>query len=481
MHRHVHALALILLAFVAFGVLQLAFFPEYPISPFGFAVNNVSNASSGAQGAICIGARPPEITDIPDHTAAINQLFTYMVNATQTNGHALTFTDDTALFTIGSSTGLISFTPTDEQAGGYTITITAIDPEGCSAANDTDTFVLNVTNATTTPPPIVPIPNNRPAPRPQPPSIRAPPPQRVEVFAPYYVIDIRQIVINSEVVYDQYRNIRLPESVVAPNSLVTIQVTVRNVGFNPLTGVQLDMPLPAGAELLSINPPRLAQLDPNQEFTFTAQIQMGEQPFDLPITARADQDTDVEVAPLVMEPSFETPQFGFAVPPWLPLFIAIPLLFFLGYSLTRNKELVRDFLQNLITGLLAFFLRRTYFLDEDILRKLIKAKKLNKFMHLHVVPDVYARYHDQIKNLRTRQLKTEDYDNVAILIRQYLIGGEMAALIVMTVDKPHPRILTSFKPSEKLAKDYKRITFRDPVKERAKTGIAARREPTLAS
>lgn len=467
MHNPQLRVLLILLAlFVGWGIFlsTLQTFPHW--TTFGFAVNNVSNASSNAQANVCIG-RPPNIEDIPNQLAVVSQLFQYTVNATQYDGHTLNFIDDSSFFIIGLTSGLISFTPAEGDIGSYTITIEASDAQGCRGKNATDTFTLTIGNVTLPVTPNATLTHPRPTPRPGPPAVTPPPPpSREYVQAPYYIIDIRQIIANGEVVYDQYRDIRASEYVVAPNSMVTFQVTVRNIGFNALTNIHLELPLPEGVTLISMNPENVAQLDPNEEYTFTFQVQTNDQPFTLAIKAQADQDSDQELLPITVPPTFEAPQFGFEVPPWLPLFIAIPLLFFLGYSVLSNKNLVRQFLQDLLTGLFAFFLRRTYFIDEDMLRKLIKAKRMNKFLHLHVVPDVHARYHEQYKNLRSKEFKKEEYDKIATVIRKYVIAGEMATLIIMTEEKPHPRIMTTFIPEKQLAEDYKRIKFYDPLRKK---------------
>lgn len=470
--RQLRALVLLLVLFVGFGVTQS--FLVYRdvqlwLAPFGFVSSNSSNASSAAVGTICIGYRPPVIADIPDQSAAADTLFQYTVNATQANGNALTFTDDTALFTIGSSTGLISFTPSTADVGSSTITITASDSQGCSASNDSDSFVLTITANATTPAHPPPCPQGgchpAPLPHPQPPRPFLEPYLPMQaVFAPYYVLDIWRIVANGAVLYDQNAGIQLAEYLITPNALITFQVTVRNVGFNQLTSIQLDLPIPANAQVLAINPAVVNQLDPNQEAVFTVQLQTGDQPFDLVLHARADQDEDTEVLPVIIGPQFEKPVFGFEIPAWLPLALAIPLLFFLGYSLTKNKQLIREFLQNLSTGILAFLLRHTYLCDEGMLRQLIKANKVNPFIRYLVVPDIYARYHPQYRNLRTRELKQQDYDNIAILVRQYLIGGELATLLVLAEGKPRPRILTAFTPSKKLTHDYPKVKFLDPLR-----------------
>ena len=70
---------------------------------------------------------PPEIELIPDQQAYTYVLFSYQVNASDTDNDILTYYDNTTLFNISSITGLISFTPTADNIGNYSINITVGD------------------------------------------------------------------------------------------------------------------------------------------------------------------------------------------------------------------------------------------------------------------------------------------------------------------------------------------------------------------
>lgn len=468
MHRrHVHALLLLLLLSLALGAWNAVLIARDIRSAlwvFGFATGNTSNATSTGIGQICLGGARPVVTDVPDQTATAGELFQYTVNATQSNGHAINYTTNSTLFTINPDSGLISFTPSSAQVGFHPILVTARDKQNCaSLAEANDTFTLNITGNVTTNVTHPQPPGQHPPPHPPPRPVVVPLIPQVFVQSPYFVLDIRRIVVNGDVVSDPYYGIPLTVYPAPPNRILTIQVTVRNIGFNQLSNVRLELLIPEHAQLLGVNPAVVPQFDPNAELTFTAQVETGAKPFDIAFTAIADQDRDTEVLHVTIGPALEKPQFGFEIPPWLPLLLAIPLLFFLGYSITKNTQLIRDTLQNIITALGAFLYRRTYLCDEDMLRKLIKANKLNRFLRYWVAPDVYARYHAQYKNLRMRQLERKDFDRIAVLIRQHVIAGEMATLIVLTEGKPHPRIMTAFAPSKTLAADQKRITFSDPL------------------
>jgi len=452
--RQIHLLVFLLVLFAGIGILNL--FLSGGVSTILFS-SGFATSGSGV-GQVCVGVSAPILNTIPDQTATEGILFQYTVNATQATGKLINYTDNTTLFVIGLNTGLISFIPQGIDVGTHSILINATTAVNCpNVGGVNESFTLTIVSV----PPSLGKPKQDP---PRPPVYILPPPYTQTVLSiPYRVLDIRKIVIEGTVVYDQFKNIRSKEYVINSNTLTTIEISVRNIGHIELSNVHLNIPLPEGVRLISINPPNVAELMQNEDYTFIVQIETGEQAFDFVIEAKSDQASDFEVIPLATRATFESPIFGFEVPPWIPLFIAIPLLFFLGYSILQNKEFIIQFLRDFFFTLLGWLYRRTYFIDEDMLRKLIKSKKLNKMLHLWTVPDVHARYHNEIKNLRTMELKKEQYDDIAKIIRQYAIGGEMGTLIVMTKEKPKPRIMTSFMLSKKLHEDFKRITFYDPI------------------
>ncbi|MBW2971582.1 tandem-95 repeat protein [Candidatus Woesearchaeota archaeon] len=73
---------------------------------------------------------PPDLQPIPDQNATEDFLFTYQVLATDPDPQdSLTYYDNTTLFNISNTTGLISFTPNMSQTGAYIINITVSDGE----------------------------------------------------------------------------------------------------------------------------------------------------------------------------------------------------------------------------------------------------------------------------------------------------------------------------------------------------------------
>ncbi|MBW2991063.1 hypothetical protein KY348_05165 [Candidatus Woesearchaeota archaeon] len=88
--------------------------------------------------------------NITNLTGYGDSLFIYMVNATDPDedtyeGEVLAYADNTSLFEINSSTGLISFTPNQSQVGNHTILINVSDDGGLI---DTQVMNLEVQNNT---------------------------------------------------------------------------------------------------------------------------------------------------------------------------------------------------------------------------------------------------------------------------------------------------------------------------------------------
>ena len=95
---------------------------------------------------------------IPDLDAYVDTLFYYDVNATDEEGDSLTFSDNSTIFNISASTGVINFTPTDSQMYNYSInisvsdglnlnsTIITLEVLALNRAPDITSFTPNVTN-----------------------------------------------------------------------------------------------------------------------------------------------------------------------------------------------------------------------------------------------------------------------------------------------------------------------------------------------
>ncbi|HYE35909.1 Ig-like domain-containing protein [Methylocaldum sp.] len=92
------------------------------------------------------GGHAPAITSTPVTTATQGQLYSYSVTASDADGDTLTFSLNTVLagMSIDAATGLISWIPTNSQAGANNVTVKVADPGGLSA---TQSFTINVADA----------------------------------------------------------------------------------------------------------------------------------------------------------------------------------------------------------------------------------------------------------------------------------------------------------------------------------------------
>ncbi|MEE9151918.1 MAG: PKD domain-containing protein [Thermoplasmata archaeon] len=88
--------------------------------------------------------QPPTVEEINGQLAAReDQLFTFKIDAKDTEGDPLTFTDNTGLFNIESVSGVIEFIPTNDDVGLKDVTITVSDDDG---ATTTIILLINIVN-----------------------------------------------------------------------------------------------------------------------------------------------------------------------------------------------------------------------------------------------------------------------------------------------------------------------------------------------
>ena len=92
---------------------------------FSIAVNGPAN-------------RPPVITSNAVTTAMALEAYAYQVVATDPDGDSLTFALPTAPdgMTIDPATGLIAWTPAEDQVGNHPVQVTVTDPDGLAATQD---------------------------------------------------------------------------------------------------------------------------------------------------------------------------------------------------------------------------------------------------------------------------------------------------------------------------------------------------------
>ncbi|MCF7872447.1 tandem-95 repeat protein [Candidatus Woesearchaeota archaeon] len=85
----------------------------------------------------------PVLNLIGGLTAIESSTFTYTVSASDQDSNTLTYSDNTPLFNINSSTGIISFTPTYQDQGTYPVRISVSDGNGGTDYEDITLTVLN--------------------------------------------------------------------------------------------------------------------------------------------------------------------------------------------------------------------------------------------------------------------------------------------------------------------------------------------------
>jgi len=103
----------------------------------------------------CIGTpivnHSPVITSIPVTEATAGTLYTYDVEATDEDDDTLTYalTENPSGMTINNGTGLIEWTPTQDQVGTHAVTVEVDDEKG---GTDSQSFTITVKGADLTPP-----------------------------------------------------------------------------------------------------------------------------------------------------------------------------------------------------------------------------------------------------------------------------------------------------------------------------------------
>jgi len=104
-----------------------------------------NSATSWSSNIITITNLAPSFDqDLTAQTINYSQAFTYDVNCSDTDSDTLTYYDNTSLFNINSSTGIITDTPVFADIGETTINISCDD----GTINTSQTFVYNITDGT---------------------------------------------------------------------------------------------------------------------------------------------------------------------------------------------------------------------------------------------------------------------------------------------------------------------------------------------
>ncbi|NIP36948.1 MAG: tandem-95 repeat protein, partial [Thermoplasmata archaeon] len=97
---------------------------------------------------ININDGPVIVTQVPVEMACTEgETFTYALEATDEDGDALTWSDDSDLFDIDPATGSISFVPSQDDVGAHSVTVTVSDGAGAQASVTFGLVVSNVNDA----------------------------------------------------------------------------------------------------------------------------------------------------------------------------------------------------------------------------------------------------------------------------------------------------------------------------------------------
>jgi len=88
----------------------------------------------------------PAITTDVEGTYTVDEdaPFTLLLEAVDVDGDRLTWSDDSPMLNVDSSTGNITFTPGQDDVGTHHVTVTVSDGKGSSAASSFDIVVANV-------------------------------------------------------------------------------------------------------------------------------------------------------------------------------------------------------------------------------------------------------------------------------------------------------------------------------------------------
>jgi bacillopeptidase F len=107
------------------------------------------NALSAYNMLLAGAGSPPTITSTPVTTATQGVAYTYTVTATDASGSALTYALDVAPsgMTIGATTGVITWTPTNAQVGPNAVTVRVTNARGLAARQSFTVTVANVNDA----------------------------------------------------------------------------------------------------------------------------------------------------------------------------------------------------------------------------------------------------------------------------------------------------------------------------------------------
>ncbi|MCX6818163.1 MAG: hypothetical protein NTU57_04890 [Candidatus Aenigmarchaeota archaeon] len=128
-------IALIIAVFLTITLLQVSVY--YNIAQKDITVKATAVGFLG----MCLDNHPI-INAVPEQIAYINREYVYDVNTSVANDLNVSFSEDTPLFVINSSNGVIRFTPSPSDEGAYIINITVVS--NCGLQTDSKLIFLSV-------------------------------------------------------------------------------------------------------------------------------------------------------------------------------------------------------------------------------------------------------------------------------------------------------------------------------------------------
>ncbi len=111
----------------------------------GIVFSLTGAASTGTVG-LCYN-HAPTFLNLSNHTVAHNFEYVRTITFNDTNGDAVAIFDNTSLFSIINTTGVINFTPTISQVANYSILVTLRDYNSSCPLEASEVFVLSINNS----------------------------------------------------------------------------------------------------------------------------------------------------------------------------------------------------------------------------------------------------------------------------------------------------------------------------------------------
>ena len=254
-----------------------------------------------------------------------------------------------------------------------------------------------------------------------------------------------------------------------------LSFSVSNLGTDTLHNIRLSLDLPDTVRVVSIDPPEFAFLRPLEEATFSVVVETDDlrKAFSLRVVVDSLETTFEKDLPVVVTPRNWWSRLLDSVPKFLFPVIGLGLLLTLLRLLALNDR-IKDFLQNLFQ-----YFYKTNVADEEMIRSLIRERKIKKYFRIYTTNDAYNRYRT-IKNLRPLpMMKVADRQNVLSMSRKYSLDLELAWLLHFAAGKNRARFLTAKTLPDALKEDFKTIEFLNPLVLLKKGVEAAKKEVVL--